>query len=146
MFPGQLIGLQGFWDAPGQTFSIATDLDANGNQISVLLANIDQALLSYTRNIISESLWDPLFQEAMVGALAAKLCWALSGDRNRSNDLVKLANDRVLTARAADGNEALTVMDHTPDWITVGHGARWFGTAEWGGGWMFPYGPLFSAF
>jgi hypothetical protein len=146
IFPNQLIGLQDFWTAPGQKFAVGTDLDTTGNQISVILGNIDQAILSYTRDITVEALWDPLFQEAVVGALAAKLCWALTGDKARSNDLFKLANDKIMMARAADGNEGLTVMDHTPDWITVGHGARWFGTAEWGGGWYFPYGPLFSTF
>jgi hypothetical protein len=146
IFPGQLLGLNNFWDAPGQKFSVGTDFDSNGNQISVILANIDQALLSYTRDISVESLWDVQFQEAMVGALAAKLCWALAGDKGRANDLVKLANEKIITARAGDGNESLTVMDHTPDWITVGHGARWFGTAEWGGGFWFPYGPMFSTF
>lgn len=146
LFGGQLQGQQASFEAPGQKFIIATDLDANGNQINVILANIDQALLSYTRDITVEALWDPQFQEAVVAALAAKLCFALSGDKQRANDLLKVANDKIIVARAGDGNEALTVMDHTPDWITVAHGARWFGTADWGGGFWFPYGPLFSTF
>ena len=146
MFPGQLAGSQSWWAAPGQRFQIGTDLDGNNSQITVILANTDQALLTYTRDITIESLWDPLFQEAMVAALAAKLCYALTGDRARANDLIKIANDKIIIARVGDGNEGLTIMDHTPDWITVGHGARWFGTVEWGGGFLFPYGPLFSAF
>jgi hypothetical protein len=147
MFPAGLSGPAGNpFDAPGQKFTIATDLDSNGNQISVILANVDQALLSYTRDITVENLWDAQFQEADVAGLAAKLCWALSGDKGRANDLLKLANEKIIIARAGDGNEGLTVLDHTPDWITVGHGARWFGTAEWGGGYLFPFGPLFSSF
>jgi hypothetical protein len=146
MFPNGLMGTACGWDAPGQKFTVATDFDSNGNQISVILATIDQAILSYTRDITIEALWDPQFQEADVAALAAKLAWALTGDKSRANDLMKIANDKILIARAGDGNESLTVMDHTPDWITVGHGARWFGGAEWGGGWLFPFGPLFSTF
>jgi hypothetical protein len=146
IFPGQLAGLQSFWDAPGQKFTVATDFDAGGNQISVILANVDQALLSYTRDITVEALWDAQFQEAMVGVLAAKLCFALSGDKARANDLMKIANEKIITARAGDGNESLTVMDHTPDWISQGHGASWFGGAEAAGGYWFPFGSLFSTF
>jgi hypothetical protein len=146
MYPNQLLGGVGGFAAPGQMFSVATDLDNSNNQISVILANIDQAILSYTRDIVVESLWDPQFQECVVGALAAKLAWALAGDKGRANDLMKMANDKLLIARAGDGNESLTVMDHSPDWITIGHGARWFGSEEWGGGWLFPFGPLFSSF
>jgi hypothetical protein len=42
----------------------------------------------------------------------------------------------------ADGNEGLTVLDHTPDWITRGHGMVWPG----GGEFVLPYGPLFGGF
>jgi hypothetical protein len=37
------------------------------------------------------------------------------------------------------------VTDHSPDWITVAHGTQWYGGAA-GGGWCFPFGPLFSSF
>jgi hypothetical protein len=145
------VGLSGFagggfagggFAGGGQRFSVATDLDGNGNQISVVLANVDQALLSYTRDITVEALWDSLFAEAMVAALAGKLCFALSGDKGRANDLMKIANERIMEARVADGNEGLTVLDHTPDWITRGHGMVWPG----GGEFVLPYGPLFGGF
>jgi hypothetical protein len=143
IFPAGLNGQQSGWDAPGLKFKVATDLDGNANQITVILAHIDQALLSYTRDITIENLWDPQFQEAMVGALAAKLCWGLTGDKGRANDLMKIANDKILIARAGDGNEGLTVLDHTPDWIRA-HGATY--DAPWGGGYLLPFGPLFSGF
>jgi hypothetical protein len=146
IFPGMLGGGLSAWASPGRKFAVATDFDANGNQISVILANTDQALLSYTRDIAIENLWDPQFQEAAVGALAAKLAWALTGDKGRANDLMKMANDKILIARAGDGNEGLTVMDHTPDWITRAHGIRWSDAAFGDGGWAYPFGPLFSMF
>jgi hypothetical protein len=146
IFPVPMSGQQAGFDAPGQKFEIGTDFDADGNQITVILTNVDQALLKYTRDITIESLWDASFQEADVAALAAKLCWALVGDKGRATELLKVANDKILMARADSANEGLTVMDHTPDWITVAHGARWFGTDEWGGGWQFPFGPLFTIF
>lgn len=144
IFPGPLPGSGGpFTTAPGQKFSVATDFDSSANQIKVILANVDQALLSYTRDITIESLWDSQFEEAMVGVLAAKLCFALSGDKSRANDLMKIANDKIIMARAGDGNESLTVMNHMPDWIRA-HGIA----HEWGhdGGWFYPFGPLFGGF
>lgn len=144
IFPGVLAGQDSPWlPNAGQKFSVGSDLDSNGNQIKVILANIDQALLSYTRDVTIESLWDSQFEEAMVGALSAKLAWALTGDKARANDLMKIANDKIIIARAGDGNEGLTVLDHTPDWIAA-HGIR-HGTFG-GDGWLYPYGPLFPGF
>lgn len=144
IFPAALAG-QGspFTTEPGRKFEVATDFDSGGNQIKVIVTNVDQALLSYTRDISVEALWDSLFEEAMVAALAAKLCWALSGDKARSNTLVTLANQKIMVARAADANESMTIQDHTPDWI-VAHGIR-AGQLR-SGDWFFPYGSVFSSF
>jgi hypothetical protein len=53
----------------------------------------------------------------MVAALAAKLAQALVNDKGLANMLFKQANDAVLQARAADGNEGPTVINIVPDWI-----------------------------
>lgn len=143
IFPGALAG-QGsaFTTSPGQKFTVATDFDQAGNQIAVILANTDQAIFNYTRDITNVSLWGAQFEEAMVKALAGTLCWALSGDKQRSNMLLKLANDKIMVARAGDGNEGLTVMNRDADWIQA-HGAAYSGPWN-GGGWFYPYGDLFT--
>lgn len=145
LYPGALAG-QGapFINAPGRKYEVFSDLDSGGNQIKTIVTNVDQALLTYTRDISVEALWDALFEEAMVAALAAKLCWALVGDKTHSNQLLQVANQKIMVARAADANESMTVQDHTPDWIAAhGIGAGQLGFA---GDWFYPYGPFFSQF
>jgi hypothetical protein len=144
IFPQSAAPSTPFWEVPGQKFEVASDLDTGNNPITVILANVDQAILVYTRDIVPEPLWDPQFQETIVMALAGKLALALTGDKALAELRIKMANDMITEARRTDGNEGWETMDHVPDWITAGHGARWLGPGLWGGGWWAPYGPLFS--
>lgn len=83
----------------------------------VILTNQENATLAYVRQITDPNVMDPLFQKAWVNVLGAGLCMALAGDKTLANGKIALANDAILEARKADGNEGLTVNDVTPDWI-----------------------------
>jgi hypothetical protein len=129
------------WDLPGVRFAVTTDKDVDGNSMTVILANIDQAIGCYLRDIAIEDLFDPLFTDAMVYALAGKLANSLTGDKGLSKEMFQIANAKIMEARAADANEGITVLDHEADWITQGHGARWFGTTQ-DAGYTYPFGSL----
>jgi hypothetical protein len=133
------------WDLPGVRFQVTTDQDVNGNPVTVILANIDQGILCYLRDITIEDIWDPLFCDAMVQALAGKLALALTGDKQLAEQRFQMANKAVLEARAADGNEGLTVLDHEADWITRGHGVRWVGPGQ-AAGYSLGFGSLFGGY
>jgi hypothetical protein len=142
IYPSSLAGaVTSLWDQPGVRFTIATDKDANDNPYTCVLVNLDQALICYLRDIAVEDLWDPMFAEAMVCALAGKLANPLTGDKALAKLMMQQANAKIMDARAADANESVTVIDHTPDWIAAGHGAQWPGGAA---GYALPYGPLFG--
>ena|ERR1035441_1179755 len=145
LFPTGTAAALPFWDLPGQRFQVTADTDASGNPFTCILANIDQAILCYLRDITIEDIWDTLFTDAMVKALGGKLALALTGDKQLAELLFKMANDAILTARAADANEGMTVVDHTPDWITAGHGIRWMGPGQYGTGFSMPFGPCFGS-
>jgi hypothetical protein len=134
----------GCWEWPGQRFQVTTDLDASNNPFTCILTNVDQAILCYLRDITVESVWDPLFTEAMVLALGGKLALALTTDKQIADMAFKKANERIMAARAADGNEGVTVMDHMPDWITRGHGLS--GHRGYSGDYTLPYGSLFGGY
>jgi hypothetical protein len=65
--------------------------------------------------------WDPLFEQAMVSALACRLAMRIITDkkfaREVRSDNAQLARQALDAARVRDGNEGWTVQDHTPDWI-----------------------------
>jgi hypothetical protein len=98
-------------------FAVAYDTDSNNNPISVILTNQENAQVVYTVDQEDPSQWDSQFQAAMVAALAAYLVPALSLDLPLMQMSIKSAESIIMQARVADGNEGVTSMDHTPDWI-----------------------------
>lgn len=109
-------------------FAISTFQDQLGNIITVVLTNQSQAQVVYTANYPNPALWDSQFQAAMVASLAAYLVPALSLSLPLMQMSIATAERIITQARARDGNEGVTVMDHLPDWMI----AR---TGGWGYGW-----------
>lgn len=106
----------------------------------VILTNQESATLAYVRQVTDPNVWDPIFQDAFQNALGADICMALSGDKALANMCIARANNSIVEARKADGNEGLTINDVTPDWIRV-RGINWTDTMtngpysgfDWGG-------------
>lgn len=127
---------------PGAMFEMGNDV-VSGNEQTVILTNQYQAIGVYTRRITNTGLFAPLFVEALVQALAAKLALNLSGGLELAKTKFAQANAMIILARANDANEGLTVIDNMPDWLAIrddyGYGA---GAADVG--YVAPYGPLFG--
>jgi hypothetical protein len=110
----------------------------------VILCNTSQAILCYNTQITDPNVMDPLFQDAWIHILAARLTFQLTGDKALANIQVGLANSMVMEARKADGNEGLTINDVTPDFIRVrgGYGVgpnfEFSPSFDWGSGFS-PY-------
>lgn len=98
-------------------YAVAYDTDSGGNPIITILTNQTQAQGIYTVNQSNPVIWDSQFQAAYVASLGAFLVPALSLDMGLMDRCVKLAENMIIQARVSDGNEGVTVMDHTPDWI-----------------------------
>lgn len=126
--------------ALGQRFQVATDTDQGGNRITVILSDASDAIAVYTCDVDNPGLWDGLFQEAMVDALAARLVMALTGDKTLFRLRAQAAMGSIEQARAADGNEGLTIQDHVPDWLRArGYAGDYTTPAEgFYGGWITP--------
>jgi hypothetical protein len=110
--------------AQGSTSGVGTGATFNltfgprGDQ-RVILTNQEFATLAYVRQITDPNVMDPLFQDAWVAILAARLVMALTGDKQVANLKINEANQSITEARKADGNEGLTINDITPDWIRI---------------------------
>lgn len=102
------------------------------DQTRVIVSNHLNAALVCTKLMQYPDAWDPLFEQAMVATLAARLAMPLIKDKGFARqvraDNISLARGALDAARVRDGNEGWTVQDHTPDWIR----ARTSG-AMWGG-------------
>ena len=83
----------------------------------VILCNQTQAILCYNAQITDPNVMDPLFQDAWIHILAARLGPQLNGEVARANLNISLANASIMEARKADGNEGITVNDVTPDFL-----------------------------
>lgn len=104
---------------PPIPFVVGIDLDANRNQIKVILTNQPQAIFVYTGLITSTQLYDDQFVEALSVYLASRVCFHLTGDKGLAKDLSAKADALCVAAAASNGNEGLTVIDSVPDWIRV---------------------------
>jgi hypothetical protein len=128
---------------PGSFFEVATDLDASGAAINVILTNQYQAIARYTQRVTDPNLFGAQFAEALVQALSAKLAVPLTGKVALANTKFAQANAIIVAARASDANEGLTVIDNMPDWITCRSDDDWGPMLDQG--YTAPYGPLFGA-
>lgn len=116
-------------------YAVTTASTTNNAPILVILTNQDQAQAVYTVNQPNPAAWDSMFQAAMVASLAAFLVPALSLSLPLMDMSIKTAEMIIAKARAADGNEGVTVMDHLPDWMAARAGAQGYGLgfSNWGG-------------
>jgi hypothetical protein len=119
-------------------FIPGTDLDINGNPINVLLTDQPQAIGVYTFRNTNTAMWDALFVQEMAAFLGARICLALTGDKNTMKMALSMAQQYSIDAQRSNGNEGLTILDSTPDWMRVrGYASDW----AFPDGWQYSYGP-----
>lgn len=113
---------------PGYKFIVGVDTDAGGNQIKVILTDLEFAELVYTARIRNPDLWDPQFLTAATETLGAFLIPPISGDGELLKLKIQTASGIITQARVADGNEGQTSIDYVPDWMTKrGVTGSWIG-------------------
>lgn len=100
----------------GATFNLT--LAGPGDQ-RVILTNQELAILAYCKQITDPNVMDALFIDAWTSILAARLAITLTGDKQLANSQIQNANNYIVEARKADGNEGLTINDTTPDWLRI---------------------------
>lgn len=126
----------------GATFTLT--FGAQGDQ-RVILTNQELATLCYVRQVVDPNVMDPLFLDAWWSALGGKLAIALTGDKTLANMKLADANNLIVEARKADGNEALVVNNVTPDWVRTR--GIFYNSWELGPANMaFDWGPLLSMY
>jgi hypothetical protein len=122
-----------------QPFAVAADRDIQNFDITVVLTNQSQAIAIYTRDITNPGLWSSLFQDALVDSLSAQLAMALTGNLTLARAKAQSAMSSITIARARDGNEGLTIDDHTPEWLRVrGYAGDWTTVPYNWGAWTTP--------
>ena len=108
----------------------------------VIWCQQEAAILTYLRQVTDPNVMDPLFIDAWISIVGARLAMALTGDKSLANLAVQMANASIAEARKADGNEGLTVNDQTPDWIRTR--GIYFLNTEWTPNMGFDWGNMFS--
>lgn len=101
-------------------FVVSTDFDGGNNPIKVVLANLYGAQGIYTRDLSQfPDLWDSLFTTAVTAMLASYFINALSRNKDQMQAQITLAKSALDQARAMNGNESISNIDHQPDWMRV---------------------------
>ena len=102
---------------PPIKFLVAGDRDVDGNALKVILTNQPVAQLIYTGKITDPNVWDAHFVDAMIGRLAQRICFALSGDKGLTQIAIASGLAAEKAAEASNGDEAISVNTWTPDWL-----------------------------
>lgn len=126
---------------PGYKFVVAVDEDASGNQIKVILTDLEFAQGVYTARIKNPDLWDPQFLLAASATLGAWLVNPTSGDGSMLKGQIEIASSIITQARVSDGNEGQTSTDYVPDWMLV-RGAGAYGGASDSGQYFYGWDSL----
>lgn len=95
-----------------------SDTDSLGSPITTILTNQMQAIGVYTFRA-PVTIWDDLFIDCVVGALATRICIPVSGDKALLKMAVADAEKSMMDARVANGNEAIQQQQTMPDWMRV---------------------------
>ena len=114
----------------GIPFVPGTDVDPNNNPIRVILTNLPNAQLIYTKDLSQlPDTWDPLFLSAATAFLASYLIQANARNGAQYQAQVAACSSILDMARIANGNEGINNTDHTPDWLrarfTSGYNQSW---------------------
>jgi hypothetical protein len=103
----------------------------------IVLTNVPNAMLVYTKLTLEIEEWDSLFTEAMVALLASRLAMIVIDDKKLAiterAQQIAIAKESIAIARTANANDAgfPQSVNHEAVWIK----ARVGGTRRWGGAW-----------
>jgi hypothetical protein len=104
----------------GWKFQVATDTDASGNRLKVILTDLEFADLVYTTDFTNNpDLWDASFLMAAPAFLGMWLVNPINRNAVIYKEMVEMTAAVVTQARISDGNEGLESQDNIPDWIRV---------------------------
>lgn len=117
-------------------------LQNNSNQpINVIMTSQTQAYGVYTRDITVPANFDPQFVECLTTRLAWRFSVTLSGSLQIQAACAADAERQLMNAKARDGNEGITVDNHSAEWLRVRNGyfgngySGPLGGAGWTQGW-----------
>ena len=95
-------------------FAVEPNLDGSEKTI---LTNLEDAVLVYTFDQEATELFSALFVLALSHLLASLMAWSLTGKRKVGLDQFSLYQGVIVSAMAADANEAVESPPRDADWI-----------------------------
>ena len=106
-----------------------------------IMTQDENALLAYTMQQTTISLWDAQLKMAIAHALAAFIAMPLHGKPSRAKQAQDVANQLITEARVNMANTDENVYETIPDWIA----ARGYAGTSPATRYIYPYGPMINA-
>jgi hypothetical protein len=132
------------WQSPSRANRFLTHVEPGvgaGVYNKYIISNLPNAIAVFNLDVNNPDIWDPLFQLAMVAALASKLAMPVTGDTAIRDRMIQTAQNAINEARAASANEAIQTSDHIPDWIAGRNGYPSNYAPQWGT-WLAPWSDM----
>jgi hypothetical protein len=124
--------------APPVRFVVGIDQDDNGTDRKVILTNEPDAECVFTKVVTNPQLFDSQFVRALAAYLGHMVAMPLTNDLARAKTAFQIAASTTISAQASNGDEGLTVIESTPEWLAV----RGFQADYAGGPGLYVNGPV----
>jgi hypothetical protein len=86
--------------------------------------------------MIYPNMWDPQFRAGLVAFIAAEIALPLAKDKKFGMQMraqnIAIAQDKIMKARASDGNEGFYSVDISVDWMRTRASGAWGNNGGWG--------------
>ena len=113
-------------------------LDQSSNKKRIF-SDVEDAVLVYTKDQTTITVWDHALKMSIVHALAAYIAIPLTGKLQRARDVLEQANGMVVEARLASANSQEGQLESMPEWITA-RGYSYTPLSRY----VYPFGPLLT--
>jgi hypothetical protein len=85
--------------------------------VQVIASNVELPILTYTRRIENPAAWDTDLYISVMYVLAAFIAKGITGNDSDLNNMVTLAREKILEARAIAANLNFKPVESIPDWL-----------------------------
>lgn len=112
IIPTDCVAMRYIWNPLGRAAdAVPFDTELSDDGTRTILTNMEDAILVYTSDVSSLSLFTPFFIDALATYLGFRICVTITGDLNKRNAMAQQFVSMMRVAPSQDANES---MDEAP--------------------------------
>ena len=130
------------WINNMEVFELSSYVDSGGAVSKAIVSNVQNAVLTYSRDSTDTERWDSSLYDAVMMSLSAYISYPLTRKLNKSAALMEQANDMIGQARAIYNNSQEFENERLAPWLAARPDTA-YNSAE-RQNYIYPVGPLLT--